>query len=559
MLIVGLAALYVFGWGVGSYSLNDPWEPRYPQTVREMMQKGSWVTPYFEGDVRWTKPILIYWAMYVPILIWGNNEFAARLPSALAGVIGVLAIYFALWKLRSKRSAVMGGLILATIPQYFFMARQAMPDIYLAAFLAATMAFFALGRFGAERQRLYFGLSYASVGLAFLAKGPVACVILIVAVLLFWLIDFDIQRILNLRTAWSDLKHTLTYYHVLLGLIVFLLVAGPWYIAMYIEHGNEFIDSFFRGENLHRFEEPVKNLTGTAANYVETMFHGMFPWNSLLPLALVFLFYGIGQRDEEFRQRWYFLSWFLAIFMIFTYSGTKLDHYILPITASLAVLVALFWERYLGPDRPPWAAPAMVASLGFLVLPLRDFLLLSNKYIMDSFTNKQIILNVNVEAALKYIFGAWALAMVAALLTRRARLVAALAIGVAFGNAIYLAHYVLPKQEQVRSVKQYVEFRNQYGNPDSLLVFYGKIRHSMTYYGGGTEHWKYFPYYQAVQAAQYVAGKPSVFIIAERTYENVLLVALRRYAPGSWSKVTSDSQSYDLLTNVPIQSATMSR
>ena len=559
LCLLGLATLYLFVWGIGSYSLNDPWEPRYPQTVREMIERHSVVTPYFGGDVRWTKPILVYWGMYLPILIFGNNEFTARLPSALVGVFGVLVIAYALWKLRSPRAGIMAGLILATIPQYFFMARQAMPDIYLTVFLGTAMACFALGRFGAERQRLYFGLFYASVGLAFLAKGPVAGVITIVAVVFFWLIDFDIKRLVIPRHAWSDLRATISRYHVLLGLVVFVAVAGPWYFAIWIEHGQEFIDSFFRGENLHRFEEPVKGLTGTASHYVETMFHGMFPWNSLLPIALVFLFYGVRERDEEFRQRWYWVCWLFAIFMLFTFSGTKLDHYILPITVSLAVIIALFWERYLSGAMPPWAPAALLVSVGFVVLPLRDFLLLSNKYIMDSYTNKQVIENIDIGPALKWIFGSWALVMGLSLLTRRAILIATLAVAVAFGNAIYFAHYVLPKQGPVRSVKQYIEFREQNGGPDSMLVFFGLIRHSMTYYAGPSEGWKYFRASQAVEAARYVAGNPKAFIIAERKYINVLLVALRRFAPGRWSRVTSENVQYDLITNVPVQNATLTR
>ncbi len=64
-----LGCIYLFMWGAGSYDLWDPWEPKYGQAMREMMARDDFITPYYEGRIRWTKPILIYWAMYVPIRI----------------------------------------------------------------------------------------------------------------------------------------------------------------------------------------------------------------------------------------------------------------------------------------------------------------------------------------------------------------------------------------------------------------------------------------------------------------------------------------------------------
>jgi hypothetical protein len=284
----------------------------------------------------------------------------------------------------------------------------------------------------------------------------------------------------------------------------------------------------------------------------------MYPWNSLLPLALVLLFQGLGKLDEELRQRWYYLSWLFVIFALFTYSGTKLDHYILPITAPLAVLVALLWERYLSADAPRWIAPAMLVSLGFVVLPLRDFLILGNKYLMDAYTNKQPILNADLGAALKLIFGAWALVLVAALFTRRTGLIAALALAVALGNAVYFAHFVLPRQEHVRSVKQYLDFRDQHGGAGSILLFVGKPRHTATYYAGPMG-FRHFSRSRLKDAALMVAGKANVFIIAERKYVIPLLGELRHLAPATWARVTSDNQNYDLITNVPVDSATLTR
>ena len=96
-LIIGGSFLYIYG--AGSYSLWDPWEPKYAQTVIEMRQQGEYITPYYEGHVRWTKPIFVYWAMMVPMSIGGNTELMARLPSAVAAVFGLLLLFYVVRRL----------------------------------------------------------------------------------------------------------------------------------------------------------------------------------------------------------------------------------------------------------------------------------------------------------------------------------------------------------------------------------------------------------------------------------------------------------------------------
>jgi 4-amino-4-deoxy-L-arabinose transferase-like glycosyltransferase len=550
-IILLAGSLYLFGWRVGSYSLNDPWEPRYPQAVREMIARGDLITPYYEGDIRWTKPILIYWAIYPAVKIFGNNEFSARLPSVLAGALGVLAVYFALLKLRGRATALMAGAILATIPEYFFMARQAMPDMLMTAALAAALSFFALARFGTQRKRLYFGLFYACVGLAFLAKGPVTGVITLGAILLFWLIDLDPKRLFSWK-VFSDFRRMIGSYHVLLGVVIFLAVAAPWYLAVWAKHGNVFLDAFFRGENIHRFTEPVKQLRGSSAHYVETTFHGMFPWNSLLPAAIFFLCWGRSKIDEELRQIWYYMAWLLSVFMVFTAAGTKLDHYILPLAVPLAIMVALIWEQYFKEPRPVWIRTALLVSLGFAVLPLRDFLLVGNYYIMDAYTNKHEIENVNVELALKCIHGAWAIVLVSAvLLTRYARVVATFAVLTALGSAIFFAHHVLPLQEQVRSVKHYVVYYQEQGTDESVLVFFGKPRHTVSYYSGGTENYYYRNPNRPQPVVSLARQYPDLYIISGEKYAAGLARVLQRDLGGTWHVLKSGNPDYDLVRPGP--------
>ena len=97
----------------------------------------------------------------------------------------------------------MGGCILATIPQFFYLARQAMPDMLLTCWITLAAGCFALARFGETTHRKrYFAIFYAAIGLAFLTKGPVACVLTLLALFIFWGINIDKQS----ETAGDDFR-----------------------------------------------------------------------------------------------------------------------------------------------------------------------------------------------------------------------------------------------------------------------------------------------------------------------------------------------------------------
>ncbi len=547
--LLGLGALFLFIWHVGAYAFSDPWEPKYAQAVREMMERGDYITPYHAGYIRWTKPILIYWLMLIPVQLWGNNEFTVRLPSVLAAVWGVLMLYYTLLKLRRRSTAMLGGCILTTLPLYFFMARQAMPDMLLTACLASAMCFFALGRFHQRRRRLHLALGYASVALAFLAKGPVAAVITLSAIILFWLFEFQPRQRLSWPAALASLRRTLSSYHLWSGLLLFAAIAAPWYVTIWIKEGHGFIDSFVLYENLQRFAAPIRGHTGTSAYFVKTIMHGTFLWGGFLPLAFVFLFCGHGKSDEAAKQKWYFLSWFLAIFLVFTLSGTKQDHYILPIMPSLAILIALLLESYFEPETPFWLRPMLLLSLAFAFLPIRDFLVQGNKYILDPFTIKRTIDHVEVEFALRCIFAAWAVVTVVAALRLRSTLGMTLLVLVAYGNSVYFSHYVLPLQEHVRSTKQYVEYYNLHRESEAKMLVYGRLRPTVLYYMGGAEHVTHFSRAQIDHVIRMAKQNPHIFIIGRKKYTDRLLRRLRTRTQRPWYIVGASNHRFDLLAS----------
>jgi len=85
-LIVLTLCAVTFLWRLGSIGLVDETEPLFAEAARQMVETGNWVTPYFNGETRFDKPPLVYWLMAMGYEVFGVNEWAVRLPSALSAV-----------------------------------------------------------------------------------------------------------------------------------------------------------------------------------------------------------------------------------------------------------------------------------------------------------------------------------------------------------------------------------------------------------------------------------------------------------------------------------------
>src|SRR5262245_12060796 len=91
LLAVGLLILLP---RLGQFGFWDPWEPKYAESAREMIQRDSFVVPYYRDDVRLTKPILVYWGILAGAAIFGLNEFGARIVGVGAALASLLGVYY---------------------------------------------------------------------------------------------------------------------------------------------------------------------------------------------------------------------------------------------------------------------------------------------------------------------------------------------------------------------------------------------------------------------------------------------------------------------------------
>ncbi|MEM7395701.1 MAG: glycosyltransferase family 39 protein, partial [Verrucomicrobiota bacterium] len=390
-------------------------------------------------------------------------------------------IYYFMRILHGRRPAVLASGVLMTVPLFFYMSRQAKPDMMLTLTLCTVMGFFALARFGpSEKRTRYFMLFYASAGLGFLTKGPVSSAIIVLAVGLFWAMHIRPFELREWKKIPSALRAFVKEYRLISGAAVFLLVAAPWYCMEIMRHGNDYVSTFFGWETMDRFNQTIRGHDGPVSFYVRTIWHGTHPWCGLFVAGIFFYAGRFRDPDPEARLRWLYLAWALATLVLFTWAGTKISHYILTIVPAFAVVVGLVWDGYFAKERSPWMGPVILMAIIIGILPIRDFIMQETKFVFDAFTSKRTIYRMDVLPFLRGLCVAWVLVLLPALFWRRSWTLTLLMFGVTYANGVYFLHHVVPEHAHRRTLSFYLEDYIDQREPHSDLILYGsEFRQSM--------------------------------------------------------------------------------
>src|SRR5829696_5409210 len=124
VLLLAICALTFFA-NLGASRLWDRDEPRNAGCTREMLQRGDWVVPVFNGELRTHKPVLLYWLMMTSYAALGDNEWGARFWSAALAAGSVLMTYAIGRQLFNSSAALWGGIVLASNLQFAMIGRAA--------------------------------------------------------------------------------------------------------------------------------------------------------------------------------------------------------------------------------------------------------------------------------------------------------------------------------------------------------------------------------------------------------------------------------------------------
>lgn len=309
-------------------ALTDPDETFYAETAKEMLSRNEWPTPYLCGKPQFEKPILFYWLVEVSFKILGVNEFAARMPSAIFALLGVIGMYLLGSLIFNKRVGLLAAIILGTSVEYIILSRACVTDMTLATFMLFGALFFFYGYL--RHKRYHYLFSAASFALATLTKGPVAIILPGAAILAYLAFVRDLKALKKIPLFWCA--------------VIFIAIAAPWYLLEYKIHGANFINSFFGFHNITRFLEAEHKIGSQVYYNIPIVFGGFFPWSVFLPFGFWHIF--------KKKHSAFILSWFFIIFLFFTASSTKLPTYVFPCFISLALIVAVLWDDLLKEGAP---------------------------------------------------------------------------------------------------------------------------------------------------------------------------------------------------------------
>lgn len=314
-----LLSVFVMFFNLGSVPLLDPDEPVYAETPKEMLAAGDMLSPQIYGDYWFDKPPMYYWFVAGSYKIFGINDFAARFPSALLGVAFIFAIYYFANKFFNERIALYSSLILLTSVEFFYLSKAAVTDITLTLFLSIALFLF--------MQKKYYWF-YVFAGLATLTKGPIGIVFPAFIILIYLLITRKLSEIKQIKLP--------------IGLVLFSIVALPWYIYMYLTHGNIFIETFLGFHNITRFTSPEHPSGVLWYYYIPVMLIGFFPWSTVMVQAV---YKSLTQYKDKYSELLFLNIWVFFILIFFSISQTKLVSYILPLFPPLAIITGWFFDQ----------------------------------------------------------------------------------------------------------------------------------------------------------------------------------------------------------------------
>jgi 4-amino-4-deoxy-L-arabinose transferase-like glycosyltransferase len=327
---------------LGAAPLFDIDEGAFSEATREMLESGDFGFTTLNGTIRFDKPILVYWLQAACVALFGVNEMAFRLPSALCAWGWALAtVRFAMPRF-GRETAWLAGIVTVTSLGVLVIGRAATADGLLNLLLALTL--FDVWRHLESGERAPLLRAYGWIGLGLLAKGPVAVLVPGGTVLLYCLLSG------RGRDAWRAFTE-------LRGWLLTIVIALPWYAYALHRHGQAFIDGFIVRHNLARYGSVLEGHSGSSLYYLLMVPLLVLPWSALLVPMLA-----------RWRHLWaepvtrFLLAWVAFVVVFFSFSHTKLPHYALYGCTPLFLLLADTARK-----RPPLALWLVVPAAGALL------------------------------------------------------------------------------------------------------------------------------------------------------------------------------------------------
>ncbi|MBI2054678.1 MAG: glycosyltransferase family 39 protein [Candidatus Sungbacteria bacterium] len=315
------AACFLFLFRLGNLALYDYDEAHYAQVVQQTLASDDLLT-FKRFNTEWfEKPPLLLWLTMASVKIFGINEFAMRLPTALFGILGIYGTYLLAFVLTKNRfTALSAGFVLLLSGMFPASGRQLRMDVPAASAIVWAVYSFVKSW---EKPKYYLGFwVWTAVGV--LLKSVVG--------LFAWPISFIFSAICK---QWGWLKNRYFYG----GILIFLFLVVPWHIYETGKFGSRFWSEYFGFHIFRRATEKILGGNVTTFDYLKHLLILNEPWFILtIILGGVTIFY--SPRLFSCRAAAASLLSVLFIFFVFILARTKLMFYLVPILPFEALFIA---------------------------------------------------------------------------------------------------------------------------------------------------------------------------------------------------------------------------
>jgi 4-amino-4-deoxy-L-arabinose transferase-like glycosyltransferase len=462
IILVSICLLLYF-FRLGDMPMGDSDEAMHAATSKDMVLSGDWVTPRYNGENFYDKTPLYNWLAALSFLLFGFNEFAARLPAALLGLGCVMITYWLARSMFGSVVAFLSALVLATSAEYIILSRAVVHDISLAFFITLALTLFFVGYKNGEYRKPVFLFGYAALGFAVLAKGPVGAVLPMMVIGLFLICKRQLRFIKEMQIGW--------------GILILTAIAAPWYILISLRNP-DYLEYFFLKQNFGSFLSQESRHPRPFYYYIPILMGGLFPWSLFLPLAL---YRAIRAKAALHGDGLIFaLIWFGVIFIFFSIANSKLGTYILPLFPAAAMLVGVLWYDLL------YASNRILHKWVFLsYLPFAAIMPLVLVYLL-LFPPVSLIADTGITLSLVNFFAVWlaGFAFISIGLVTKKKYKAFIGSIVGMTATIFLLVliYIAPLIGSLVSTKELALKLDRLMEPGKSITFFHKARASFLFY-----------------------------------------------------------------------------
>lgn len=331
-----LLSLCAFLPGFSTLQPIDRDEPRFAQASKQMLETGDFVDIRFQEEARHKKPVGIYWLQSAAVKAGAalgvpearTQIWLYRLPSLIGATATVLLTYWALLAFLSPPLALLGAALMATAVLLGVEARIAKTDAVLAACAVASMGALArtwldwtrsLAFVPSRRNWLVF---WGATAIGLLIKGPIVPMVWGLAILVLSASQRSFRWLKPLRFGP--------------GLLLCLIVALPWFVAIMVKTGGSFFAESVGQDMLGKVAEGQEKHWGPPGLYLLFFFATYWPAAAFAAMAVPFAWV---RRKEP--QILFLIAWILPSWIVFEAVPTKLPHYVLPLYPAITALLLL--------------------------------------------------------------------------------------------------------------------------------------------------------------------------------------------------------------------------